>query len=69
MEAREQKSQTELLQIEEELTEGLENRHEVSGEEEPISSSSSTVAKRGRPRIPISWSRVLHVKQGELLRV
>jgi hypothetical protein len=27
MESRAQKSQTELLQIEEELTEGLENRH------------------------------------------
>ena len=61
--------QEELEQIEEELTERVEPIIVSEEEEEVISLESTAPKQRGRPKIPLQWSRVMHVKQGEEVKL
>jgi hypothetical protein len=65
----EELKQEDLEQIEEELTEGVEPIIASEDEEEVVSLESTAPKKRGRPKIPLQWSRVMHVKQGEEVKL
>ena len=55
-------------EIDEELKEGESVSESEESEDAVASISSTSTAKRGRPRLPIVWSRVMHIKDDKPIR-
>jgi hypothetical protein len=65
MEDEDSDKQRELELLEEELTERVDLEAASEEEEEVEAADARVPKKRGRPRIPIQWSRVMVVEPGE----
>jgi hypothetical protein len=69
MEDEDSDRQRELELLEEELTERVDLEADSEEEEEVEAADARVPKKRGRPRIPIQWSRVMVVEPGERVKM